>query len=106
MEQTVQILGLQYIVHMSAMQQLVNLVSTSIRPIRLVLYRGEVKFCDFKQSASEKMIEVNLFQPTRMKTALPIIFTWKNNVTIRFQINYRDLNAIIINDLYPSPRLD
>lgn len=53
-----------------------------------------------------KQLEAGVVEPTQSEWAAPEIFAAKKEGRLRFVVDYRHLNAVIIGDSYPLPRME
>ena len=76
------------------------------RPIRSQPYRQGPATRELVAKNVREMIEADVIEPAQSEWASPIVFAPKKDGTLRFCVDYRKLNAAIIADTYPLPRID
>ena len=54
----------------------------------------------------KEMLDSNVIQPSKSPWASPIVLVGKKDGSIRFCVDYRDLNKVTKRDVYPLPRVD
>lgn len=52
------------------------------------------------------MFQAGVIEPSTSPWASPVVLTKKKDGTWRFCVDYRKLNEITVNDVYPLPRID
>ena len=68
------------------------------RPRRLPMAKREVE-----RQEVEKMLESGVIEPSCSPWAAPVVLVTKKDGSIRYCIDYRQLNNITIKDSYPLP---
>lgn len=61
---------------------------------------------EFEKQGIERMLTVDIIEPTLTKRESPIVLVPKKNGSPLFCSDYQNLNAVPIQDLYPIPGLD
>ena len=72
-----------------------------------VPYRVGIRMCEIEKAEIQKMLDegvASTASPTDW--AAPVVFVPKKDNTLRFCVDYRRLNAVIMRDAYPIPRMD
>jgi hypothetical protein len=54
----------------------------------------------------DRIVQQNLIEPATCEWASPIVLVPKPDGSLRFCVDYRELNLITISDTYPLPRMD
>uniref|UniRef100_A0A803TE47 Gypsy retrotransposon integrase-like protein 1 n=1 Tax=Anolis carolinensis TaxID=28377 RepID=A0A803TE47_ANOCA len=75
-------------------------------PIASPPYRVTGKISECIEQEVREMLDLNIIVPSNSPWASPIVLVKKPDKTVRFCIDYRRLNKITQNDMYPMPRLD
>ena len=88
-----------------------NLVKHSIdtgenRPFRRQPYRTPIVRREVISQMTEDMTKQGIIQPSMSPWASPVILVPKKDGSLRFCIDYRQLNSLTKKDVYPLPRID
>ena len=75
-------------------------------PIYSKQYPASVKDQQLKQEETRKLLEHGQIEESTSPWSSPIVLVKKKDKTIRFCIDYRRLNAIMIRYAFPLPRID
>ena len=75
-------------------------------PIRQQPYRTPVIKREKMSEMVSDMQEQGVVQPSSSPWASPVVLVTKKDGTLRFSIDYRQLNTITRKDVYPLPRVD
>lgn len=68
-------------------------------------YPAESKTQEFEKSEIEKSLKDNIIEPVQTKRATPIVLATKEDGSLLFRVDYRQLNAETTQDSYPVPRM-
>ena len=88
-----------------------NLVKHSIdtgsnRPFRQQLRRHPIGHLDIIDEHVKKMLENDPIEPSNSPWASNVVLVRKQDGSLRFCIDYRQLNRLCTRDFYPLPRID
>lgn len=75
-------------------------------PVHSPPYRAASKMREFKQSESDVILANNIIDSAHTEGAASIVFFLKKDGTVRFCIDYRELNTVAKRDTYPIPPKD
>ena len=75
-------------------------------PIRQPLRRIPSARWEEARKMLEDMLDKDIIQPSVSPWASPVVLVPKKDGTLRFCVNYRQLNSITCKDAYPLPRID
>ncbi|CAF4396540.1 unnamed protein product [Rotaria sp. Silwood2] len=78
-----------------------NAKPIKLRPYRVSPYRKEII-----SNEITKMLNAGIIEPCASPYAAPITLQPKKDGSLRFCIDYRELNSITVRDVYPIPRID
>jgi len=76
------------------------------RPIRQLLRRHPFEHLEQTDRQVEKMARNGIIEPASSPWASNVVLVKKKDRTLRFCVDYRQLNAITVNDSYPLPLID
>ncbi|CAF3794553.1 unnamed protein product [Rotaria sordida] len=76
------------------------------KPIKLRPYRVSPHRKEIISNEIIKMLNAGIIEPCSGPYAAPITLQPKKDGSLRFCIDYRELNAVTIRDVYPIPRID
>ena len=88
-----------------------NLVQHTIdtgtaKPIRQRPRRVPIHLQDTVKEEIEKMMTLNIIEPSMSPWAAPVVLVKKKDNSYRFCVDYRLLNEVTRKDAYPLPRID
>jgi hypothetical protein len=83
-----------------------SIETTTNNPIRQYPYRVTMMEQAIIRKEIAKMLGMGIIRPSKSPWASPIVLVTKKDGSIRFCIDYRKLNAVIVNDAYPIPNID
>lgn len=81
-------------------------ITTMGPPIRQGLRRYNNEERKIIKTETEKMLKQGIIKPSASPWASPVVLVKKKDGTIRFCVDYRQLNSVTIRDNYPLPRID
>ncbi|KAM7299364.1 retrovirus-related Pol polyprotein from transposon 17.6 [Ixodes scapularis] len=76
------------------------------RPVHRSPYRVSAKKREVIQEQVQEMLNDDIIQPSSSPWASPVVLVKKKDGTLRFCVDYRQLNAVTKKDVYPLPRID
>ncbi len=76
------------------------------KPIRAQPYRMGPDRRASVEAEISRMLDLGVIEPTNSEWASPIVIVPEKDVTTRFCVDYRRLNAITVSDCYPLPQMD
>lgn len=76
------------------------------RPIKQPVCRAPVDLSKEIERNIDEMLEYNIIEPSKSPWASSIVLVKKKDNYYRFCVDYRRLNASIVKDAYPLPRID
>jgi hypothetical protein len=81
-------------------------ITTSGGPIRQHPYRSGPRMREAEQKEVDRMLAMNVIEPSASEWASPVVLVPKPDGSLRFCVDYRKLNAVTERDVYPLPRMD
>jgi hypothetical protein len=75
-------------------------------PMRQQPYRAGPRTREAERMEVERMLSMNVIEPSTSEWAAPVVLVPKPDGSLRFCIDYRKLNSITERDVYPLPRMD
>lgn len=75
-------------------------------PIRHRPYRTTPEKREEIDKQVKEMLEANVIRPSTSAWAAPVVLVAKKNGTMRFCVDYRQLNSVTVRDNFPLPRID
>ena len=76
------------------------------RPIYQAPYRAGPIAREKEKKEIDRMLRAGVIEPTSAEWAIPVVFVPKKDETMGFCVDYRKLNAVMVRDSYPLPRMD
>ena len=76
------------------------------RPIRQALRRHPFKYLDIIDKQVQEMKAHSITEPAASPWASNVVLVRKKDNSLRFCIDYRKLNGVIVQDSYPIPLID
>ena len=76
------------------------------QPIYQPPYASSFKQRELVQEQVKEMLASGVIEPAAGPWASPIVLVRKNDGTIRFCVDYRQLNKVTVQDVYPLPRIE
>lgn len=89
-----------------SLKNIIELVSEYTRPIRSAPYRARPDAGTFEMDYVLKLVAQGIIEPAQTKWASRIVFASKKARSLRFWVNYRNLNGLTILDSYLVPHMD
>lgn len=84
----------------------IKLTAPDVRPVDYIPYCTGLRAREFKKTEFNKMLCTQVIEPAQSEWASLIVFAPKKDSLLRFCIDYRILDAFMINGSYPNPRMD
>ena len=78
----------------------------SNRPFKQQLRRHSMAYLPVIVEHVDKMLANDICEPSNSPWASNVVLVKKSDKTLRFCVDYRQLNNLTIKDSYPSPRID
>ena len=76
------------------------------RPVHCQPYRTGPKSRENQQSEVDKTLKTGVIEPGCSEWASPVVLSPKSDVSLRFCVDYRRLNALTVKETYPLPGMD
>jgi len=76
------------------------------QPIRQPLRRQPFQHQEYIDEETERMLEYGIIEPAASPWASNVVLVKKKDGSLRFCVDYRQLNSITIKDSYPLPLID
>jgi hypothetical protein len=83
-----------------------RITTTDDKPVYLPPRRVPPAMLDVQIKEADKMRETALTRPSRLPYNAPVVMVPKKDGRVRFCVDYRALNAVMVKDVYPLPRID
>ena len=90
--------------HTSLVQHYID--TGNAKPIKLRPYRVSTQRKAIISAEITKMLNAGIIEPSNGPYAAPITLQPKKDGSLRFCVDFRELNAVTIRDVYPIPRID
>ena len=75
-------------------------------PINCVPFRAGVKEKKVIQESINEMLKQGVIRPSYSPWAAPVVLVNKKDGSVRFCVDYREINKIVKRDVHPLPRID
>jgi RNase H-like domain found in reverse transcriptase/Reverse transcriptase (RNA-dependent DNA polymerase)/Integrase zinc binding domain/Integrase core domain len=92
--------------HLGHIKNVQHHIPTVGAPQRQAPYRCGLKTRDAVKDEIERMLRMEVIEPSTSEWAAPIVLIPKPDGSLRFCIDYRRLNEVTVKDSYPLPRMD
>ena len=76
------------------------------RPFRQALRRHPTVIIEAIDAQVDAMLEADLIEPVQSEWASNVVMVRKSDGSLRFCVDYRQLNERTVKDSYPLPRID
>ena len=76
------------------------------KPITQQPYRIPSKWKELLEEEVQQLLTLGIIRPSKSPWAAPVVCVQKKDKTLRMCIDYRRLNAVTKDDLYPLPRIE
>lgn len=76
------------------------------RPFKSAPYQAGTRTRELEKAEINKHLAAGVLEPAQSKWASPVLFTLKKDGKLRFCIEYRRMNELIVKDPYSLPRMD
>jgi len=81
-------------------------VTPRARPRRAQSYRARHASREVIAKEVQRQRDLGVVEPSSAEWAFPVVLVPKPNGTMRFGVDYRQLNEVTVLDGYPLPRMD
>ena len=81
-------------------------VTPGARPRRAQPYRASHASREVIEKEVQRQWDLGVIEPSRAEWAFPVVLVPKPDGTMRFCVDYRQLNEVAVRDMYPLPRMD
>jgi len=79
---------------------------SGVSPIAQLPYRMAPKELDELKNQLQELLDKGFIRPSNSPWGAPVLFVKKKDGTLRFCIDYRQLNKVTVKNRYPLPRID
>ena len=76
------------------------------RPVRQPLRRQPITYVDLIEKQTQAMLDANIIEPATSEWASNVVLVKKKDGSMRFCVDYRQLNEKTVKDSYALPRID
>ena len=76
------------------------------KPIKLRPYPTPIKHREIIGNTIKEMLEAKIIEPSNSPWSFPVVLVKKSDGSLRFCVDFRQLNKIIKDDAWPLPRID
>ena len=76
------------------------------KPVFSQPYRAGAKAREVEEQEVNKMLDADVIERAKTEWASPVVLVPKPDGSLRFCVEYRELNALTVRDSYPVPRMD
>jgi len=81
-------------------------VTSGARPRRAQPYRARHASREVFAKEVQRQRDLGVIEPSSAEWAFPVVLVQKPDGTMRFCVDYRQLNEVTVRDVYPLPRMD
>ena len=81
-------------------------IETHGPPLRQPYWRQNPAVCREEMTQVQQMLSSNVIRPSNSPWASPVVMVKKKDGSLRFCVDFRQLNAATIKDAHPLPRID
>jgi len=81
-------------------------VTSGARPRRAQPYRASHASREVIAKEVQRQRDLGVIEPSSAEWAFPVVLVPKPDGTMRFCVDYRQLNEVTVRDVYPLPRMD
>ena len=75
-------------------------------PVRQPLRRQPITYVDLIEKQTQAMLDANIIEPATSEWASNVVLVKKKDGSMRFCVDYRQLNEKTVKDSYALPRID
>ena len=76
------------------------------RPVYQAPYRAGRQSREIESTEVQRMLAAGVIAPETSEWASTVVLISKKDVSVRFCVEYRKLNALTVKDTYPLPQMD